>query len=63
VFKETKHTAHTCGGVKTLKHHVTTTLRLAHYGCKILSHTSKTKVKHMQMVTAARFTIDAFLTF
>jgi len=42
VFKETKHTAHTCGCVKTSKHHVTTTLRLAHHGCKILSHTSKT---------------------
>ena len=40
-----------CGGIKTLKHNVWTTLRLAYHRCKNLTHTSKTRqVKRTQMV-------------
>jgi len=53
-----------CGGIKTLKHNVRTTLQLANHGCKNLTHTSKTRhVKHTQMVVTVRFTIRVFLTF
>jgi len=39
------------GGIKTLKHSVGTTLRLAYFGCENLTHTSKTRhVKRTQMV-------------
>jgi len=39
------------GSIKTLKHSVGTTLRLAYHGCKNLTHTSKTcHVKRTQMV-------------
>jgi len=47
-----------CGGIKTLKHNVKTTLQLAYHGCKNLTHTSKTRhVKRTQMVVTVRFTI------
>ena len=47
-----------CGGIKTLKHNVRTTLQLAYHGCKNLTHTSKTRhVKRTQMVVTVRFTI------
>ena len=54
-----------CGGIKTLKHNMRTTLQLAyHSGCKNLTHTSKTRqVKRTQMVVTVRFTIRVFLTF
>jgi len=40
-----------CGGIKTLRQNVWTTLRLAYHGCKNLTHTSKTRqVKRTQMV-------------
>ena len=40
-----------CGGIKTLKHNVRTTLQHAYHGCKNLTHTSKTPhVKRTQMV-------------
>ena len=43
-----------CGGIKSLKHNMMTTLRLAYHGCKNLTHTSKTRqVKRTQMVTTA----------
>jgi len=52
------------GGMKTLKHNVRITLQLACYGCKNLTHTSKTRhVKRTQMVATVRFTIRIFLTF
>ena len=47
-----------CGGIKTLKHNVRTTLQLAYYGSKNLTRTSKTRrVKRTQMVETVRFTI------
>jgi len=53
-----------CGGIKILKHNVCTTLRLAYYGCKNLTHTSKTRqVKRTRMVATDRFTIRAFVNF
>jgi len=53
-----------CGGIKTLKHNVWTTLRLAYHGCKNFTHTSKTlHVKRTQMVATLRFMICVFLTF
>jgi len=53
-----------CGGIKTLKHNVKTTLQLAYHGCKNLIHTSKTRhAKRTQMVETVRFTIRVFLTF
>jgi len=59
-----KHLAHMYGGIKTLKYNFWTTLRVAHHGCKNLTHTSKTRqVKRTQMVTTGRFTIVAFDTF
>jgi len=38
-----KHLAHMCGGIKTLKHNIWTTLRLAYHGCKNLTPTSKAR--------------------
>jgi len=53
-----------CGGIKTLKHNVWTTLRLAYHGCKNLTDTSKIRqIKRTQMVATGRFTILAFVTF
>ena len=53
-----------CDCIKTLKHNVRTTLRLAYHGCKNLTHMSKTRqVKRTQMVTFARFTIRVLLFF
>jgi len=53
-----------CGGIKTLKHNVSTTLRHAYHGCKNLTHTSKTRqVKRTEMVATGGFTILAFVTF
>jgi len=43
VLRNTKHTAHVCGSIKTLKHKdVGPMLRFAYYGCENLAHTSKT---------------------
>jgi len=39
-----EHLAHMCGGIKTLKHNVWTTLRFAYHGCKI----SHTRAKHVK---------------
>jgi len=65
--KRNTHTLHLysmCGGIKTLKHNVRTTLQLAYHGCKNLTHTSKTRhVKRIQMVVTVRFTIRVFLAF
>jgi len=67
VFKEKTITLHLhsiCGGIKTSKHNVRTTLQLAYYGCKNLTHTSKTPhVKRTQLVVTVRLTIRVFLTF
>ena len=53
-----------CGGIKTLKHNVWTTLQFAYNGCKYLTHTSKTcQIKRSQIVVTVRFTIRGFLTF
>ena len=61
VLKKQTNTLHLysmCGGIKTLKHNVRTTLQLAYHGCKYLTHTSKTRhVKRTQMVVTVRFTI------
>ena len=38
-----EHTAHMYRGIKTLKHNMRTTLRLAYHSCKNLTHTSKTR--------------------
>jgi len=61
VLKKKTNTLHLysmCGGIKTLKHNVRTTLQLAYHGCKYLTHTSKTRhVKSTQMVVTVRFTI------
>ena len=47
-----------CGGMKTSKHNVRTTLQLAHHGCKNLTHTSKTRqVNRTYLVVIVRFTI------
>jgi len=47
----TLHLYSMCGGIKTLKHNVKTTLQIAYSGCKNLTHTSKTRhVKRTQMV-------------
>jgi len=45
VLKKTNtlHLYGTCGGIKTLKHNVRTTLQLAYHGCKNLTHTRKTR--------------------
>ena len=52
-----------CGGVKTFKHNVRTTLQSLTTAVKI-SHTSKTRhVKRTQMVVTFMFTIHVFLTF
>jgi len=64
VLKRNKHLAHMCGDVKTLKHNVWTTWRLAYHGCKNLTHTSKTRqAKRTQLVATGRFMIRAFVTF
>jgi len=66
VLKKTNtlHLYSMCGGIKTLKHNVRTTLQLAYHGCKNLTHTSKTRhVKRTQMVVTVRLTIRVFLTF
>jgi len=53
-----------CGGIKTLKHNVRTTLQLAYHGWENLTHTSKTRhVKRTQVVVTVRLTIRVFLTF
>jgi len=60
----TLHLYSMCGGIKTLKHNVRSTLQLAYHDCKNLTHTSKVRhVKHTQMVVTVRFTIRVFLTF
>jgi len=43
--QETKHTAHMCGGIKTLKHNVRTTLRSAFTTTVKISHTRAKHVK------------------
>ena len=54
VLTKPKHTAHMCGGVKTLKHNLRNNLRLAYNGSKNLTHTSKTRqVKRTQIVATA----------
>jgi len=65
VLRNNKHLEHVCSSIKTLKHNVWTTLRLAYHGCKNLTHTSKTcQVKRTQMVAnGSRFTIRVFVTF
>jgi len=57
--QKNKHTAHICGGIKTLKLNVRTTLRPAYYGCKNLSHTTSTirLVKRTGMAANVGFTI------
>jgi len=53
-----------CGGIKTLKHNVWTTLRLAYHGCKNLTRATKThQVKRTMMVATARHTVRDFVTF
>ena len=53
-----------CGSIKTLKHSVMTTLRIAYHGCKNLMHTIKTRqVKRTLMVATVRFIICVFVTF
>jgi len=43
VLRKIKHTAHMCGGIKTLKHNLRTTFQLACHGRKNIAHTSKTR--------------------
>ena len=60
VLKKTNtlHLYSMCGGIKTLKHNMKTTLQLAYHGCKNLMRTSKTRhLKRTQMVVTVRFTI------
>jgi len=62
VLKKTStlHLYSMCGGIKTLKHSVKTTLQLDYRGCKNLTHTSKIGLRHVkrtQMVVTVRFTI------
>jgi len=52
VHKKQPH-CHMYGGIKTLRHNLGTTLRLAYHGCKNLTHTSKTR----------HVTIHVFVTF
>ena len=55
-----------CGGIKTLKHNVRTTLQVAYHGYKNLIglHRSKTRqVKRTQMVVTVGFTICVYPTF
>ena len=51
VLKKTNslHIYSMCGGIKTLKHSVTSTLQLAYnaHGCKNLTHTSKIGLRHV----------------
>jgi len=39
----TLHLHSMCGGIKTLKHNVKTTLQVAYHGCKNLTHTSESR--------------------
>jgi len=56
--KNALHLYSMCGGIKTLKHNVKTTLQLAYHGCKNFTRTSKARqVKRTQMVATVRFTI------
>jgi len=41
----TLHLYSMCGGIKTLKHNVRTTLQVAYHGCKNLTHEQKTSRK------------------
>ena len=51
VVIKTNHTAHMYGCIKTLKHNVETTLRLAYHDCKNLTRTNKTRhLKRTQLV-------------
>jgi len=60
----TLHLYSMCGGIKTLKHNVRTTLQLAYHGDKNLTHTSKARhVKRIQIVVTVMLTIRVFLTF
>ena len=43
VLRKIKHTTHMCGGIKTLKNNLRTTLWLACHGHKNLAHASKTR--------------------
>jgi len=52
-----------CGGIKTLKHNVRTTLQVAYHGCKNLTHEQNTSRKCTQMVVTVTFTIRVFLIF
>jgi len=67
VFKKKTNTLHLhsmCGGIKTLKHNVRTTLQVAYHGCKNLTHANNARhVKRTQMVVTVRFKIRVFLTF
>ena len=65
MLNKAKHTAHMwAGGIKSLKHNVRTTLRLAYHGCKNITHKNKTRqVKRTHMFATAKFTIHDFLTF
>ena len=61
---KTNHTAHVHGGIKSLKHKVGTTLRLAHHGCENLTHTSKTRhLKRTQLVELLGSRFECFLLF
>jgi len=57
--QENKHTAHMCGGIKMLKHNVTTTLRLACHASKNHTHkqnTSKWNAPKWLQLLGSRFT-------
>ena len=54
VLKKNKHPAHMCGGMKTFKHNVRTTLRIAYHVCKNLAHANETRqVQRTQMGATA----------
>ena len=60
----TLHLYRICGGIKSSKHNLRTTLQLAYQDCKNLAHTSKTRhVKRTQMAVIVKFTIRVFLTY
>ena len=52
-----------CGGIKTLKHIVKTTLQVAYHACKNIYRSKTRQVKRTQMVATARFTIRVYSTF
>jgi len=58
LWSKYKHAAHTCDGIKMVKHKVRTTSRLT-TAVKI----SRTRAKPTQMFATARFTIHVFVTF